>query len=291
MQNEQTDVFINWVKNLPIYFLGILKNILILVLVFLVGKRIISFIMKRVKKMLSLARLDKTVEVVLGNVIQVALFIFLGLTMLSAIGYEATSVAALIASAGLSVGLAFQGTLSNLAGGVLLMFAKPFAIGDWVGDGGKDAGTTFEGSVINIGLAYTTFETIEGKHLVVPNSQLSSGKIANFTKKGKRRLITSVSISYEDDHQKGLEVFERVVRSFPEVLQDEPLEVFVDNLGESGVELQAWYWVKAKDFIILRHGIMGRLKTELEAAGLHIPYPQLDVHMKPDAHVSQTINA
>ena len=173
MQNEQADVFINWVKNLPIYFLGILKNILILVLVFLVGKRIISFIMKRVKKMLSLARLDKTVEVVLGNVIQVALFIFLGLTMLSAIGYEATSVAALIASAGLSVGLAFQGTLSNLAGGVLLMFAKPFAIGDWVGDGGKDAGTTFEGSVINIGLAYTTFETIEGKHLVVPNSQLS----------------------------------------------------------------------------------------------------------------------
>ena len=125
----------------------------------------------------------------------------------------------------------------------------------------------------------------------MPNSQLSSGKIANFTKKGKRRLITSVSISYEDDHQKGLEVFERVVRSFPEVLQDEPLEVFVDNLGESGVELQAWYWVKAKDFIILRHGIMGRLKTELEAAGLHIPYPQLDVHMNPVAHVSQTINA
>jgi small conductance mechanosensitive channel len=280
MQTEQADVIMEWFSGLPVFFLDIFKKVLILIVIYLVGKRVISFVHKRMDTMLSFTKMDKTVKVVLGNVLHVAMYVFLILTMLGAIGYEATSVAAIIASAGLSVGLAFQDTLSNIAGGILLMIAKPFAIGDWVSDGGKDSDTTFEGSVTDIGLAYTTIETLEGKLLVVPNSQLSNGKLANFTRKGKRRLITSVSISYEDDHVKGMEVFERVVRSFPEVLQDEPLEVFVDDLGDSGVKLQAWYWVKSADFIILRHGIMGRLKTELEAAGLHIPYPQVDVHMK-----------
>lgn len=289
MQGEQADVFMEWLSKVPIFLLDILKNVLILVLIFVVGKRIISFIMKRMDAMLSFTKLDKTLRVVLGNVLHVALYIFLILTMLGAVGYEATSVAAIIASAGLSVGLAFQGTLSNIAGGVLLMIAKPFAIGDWVSDGGKDSNVTFEGSVIDIGLAYTTIETLEGKMLVVPNSQLSNGKLANYTRKGKRRLITSVSISYEDDHLKGIEVFEKVVRSFPEVLQDEPLEVFVNDLADSGVELQAWYWVKSPDFVIVKHGIMGRLKTELEAAGLHIPYPQVDVHMKTDGSELQKV--
>lgn len=279
MDTQEPGVIIAWLKTLPSAFFTFALKVVLVILIFFVGRKLIRFLIKRIRVILDRSKLDKTLSVMLAHVIHTAMYIVLVLTMLGALGYQATSVAAVLASAGLSVGLAFQGTLSNLAGGVLLMVAKPFGIGDWISDGGKDADVTFEGEVVNIGLAYTTIETIDGRSLVVPNSILSSDKVANYTRKGKRRIIADCAISYGDDLRKAYEVIEQVIRSFPQVMQDEPIEVFVNKLGDNGVELQGWCWVPSSNYVAVKHAILGRIKTELEAAGMHIPFPQVDVHM------------
>ena len=276
--NEGISSFLEWVKEMPSNLLKLGVRLIIIVLIFVIGRYAIRVIKKWILKLFTKSKIDKTIGSILDNVITVLLYLVLVLIILNVVGVQAATVAAVLASAGLSIGMGFQGALSNLAGGVLIIVTKPFVIGDWISDCPIDKGMSYEGEVTRISLTNTTIETIDGKTLFVPNSSLVSNSVVNYTRKGKRCVIVQTSISYGDDLKKAKALTERVVRSYPEYLDDMPMEVFVNELGDNGVELETRFWVPTNKYISVKHDILGRLKLEMEAEGITIPFPQIDIH-------------
>ena len=196
-------------------------------------------------------------------------------TMLRTVGYEAASLVALIGSAGLSIGLAFQGSLSNFAGGVLILVTKPFKIGDYIQeDTEKNVGT-----VSSISLCYTKLVTPDERTVVIPNGTLANASLTNYSTQGKRRIEVTVGISYQDDLRKAKRIMDETLAAIPERLPDSEVDVFVEALGESAVILKGWIWSSSKDYLPAKWAATENVKLAFDEAGIHIPFPQMDVHI------------
>ncbi len=247
-----------------------------IILIFLIGSRVIQFLVGLGKNALQKTSLDEAVQMMVTQVLRVLLYLVLISMLFKTVGYETTSLVALIGSAGLSIGLGFQGSLSNFAGGVLLMVTKPFQIGDYIlEDTGKN-----EGTVIHLGITCTTLKTADEKTVVVPNGNLANSSLTNFSTQGKRRLSITVGISYQDDLLKAKEVMRQVLEELPYRIQEEPVKVFVDELGESSVNLGGFVWVPASEYFPSKWEATEKVKLAFDANQIHIPYPQMDVHVK-----------
>ena len=173
----------------------------------------------------------------------------------------------------MAVGLAIQGSLSNFAGGVLLLVLKPFVAGDYIRDGLGN-----EGTVDAVDIFYTQIITPENKVIVLPNGTLANGTITNYTKCSERRIDIPVGIAYEEDIHKAREVIEAAILAMPSVLKEKEIRVFVDSLGESSVNLNVRCWALQSDFWTTKWELTEQIKYALDEAGVRIPYPQLDVH-------------
>lgn len=264
-----------FLTELPEKILALGIRILLALLVFLIGSQIIKFIRKIVRKSMTRANADTGVMQFVDSFIKATLYVILVFMIATSFGVDAASIIALLGSAGVAIGLAVQGSLSNFAGGVLLLLLKPFKVGDYIID---DAG--HEGTVNEIQIFYTRLVTPDNKRIVLPNGALSNNSITNVTAAQMRRMDVIVSISYGSDIKTAKEVLMKVLEEDEAVLKDKDRLVFVDQLAESSVNLDVRCWFKNEDFWPGKWRITENCKYALDQAGIEIPYPQMDVHMK-----------
>ena len=210
---------------------------------------------------------DESLSKFLLNLISWALKIFLIITVISTLGIETTSLAAVIAAAGLAVGLALQGSLSNFAGGVLLLIFKPYKIGDLIEAQGA------VGVVKEIEIFTTKLITPDNKLTIVPNGAMANGNIVNFTAEGKIRVDTVIGVGYDEDIKKAKEVLLNVLTSNPKVLQDPAPSVNVSNLGDSSVDFAVRPFCKPEHYWDVYFATLEDCKVALDKAGIEIPYP------------------
>lgn len=218
-------------------------------------------------------RMDETLKPFLGSLVRYAILSVTLVAVLSQFGVETTSIIAVLGAAGLAIGLALQGTLRNIAAGVMLLFLRPFKVGDFIDTGG------ISGTVNSIGLFTSEMTTGNGLYLSVPNNQLWNTAITNYSRSPTRRVDIVVGIGYDDDIEQGLAILLALMQADPRTLKDPAPETAVVLLGPSSVDLNMRYWCNSSDLRGLQFDLHKAAKKALDQAGISIPYPQQDVHM------------
>lgn len=248
--------------------------LLLALVIWFVGKRLIKLVIRIADRSFEKVGMDVSVKKFLNSMMRAVLYAILVFTIAELIGFPESSIIALLGSGGLAIGLAMQGSLSNFAGGVLLLMLRPFQIGDYIVTGSG------EGTVHAIGIFYTTLATADNKTVVIPNGTLSNGTITNVTSQEKRRIDISVGVSYQADIRKAKEIMAGIMNRNEKVLKDHDMLVFVDNLADSSVTMGMRCWTETADYWTTKWELTERIKLEFDAAGIEIPYNQLDVHMR-----------
>lgn len=243
------------------------------IVVLVVGLWVIGKLSNGVRRSAVKGLPDETLAKFLTNIFEVILKVLLVISVASMIGIQTTSFIAILGAAGLAVGLALQGSLSNFAGGVMVLIFRPFKVGDHVGAQG------LEGIVTDIGIFVTTLITFDKRIIIVPNGPLANGNIINYTASDVRAVEISIGISYSDDIAKGKAAMEAVLKADPRVIQNEGNVVAVVDLGTSSVDFLVRAFAKTDDYWSLYFDIRPALKAAVEEAGLTIPFPQRDIHM------------
>ncbi len=264
-----------FLDTLPEKAMGLGVRVLIAALLFFVGSKLIKFIRKITKRSLQRASAETGVIQFLDGLIKVGLYGILVLMIAGNFGFDAASVVALIGSAGVTIGLALQGSLSNLAGGVLILMLKPFRVGDYI----LESGHGTEGTVKEIGIFYTKLTTTDGKMVVLPNGNLANNAITNATDSPIRRIDLTVGISYDSDLKKAKEVIQEVIDSDIDVMHDEPTFVFVDTLADSAVIIGIRCFCENPKYWSVRWRLLEMVKLALDEAEIKIPFPQVQLHI------------
>ena len=254
-------------------FAELIVKIVICALIYVIGKKLIAKLVRVVRAMLDKSHVSPGAATFVVSMLKIILYLTLILGIAMQFGLKESSVAALVASGGVAIGLALQGGLSNLAGGFLILLFQPFQIGDYILTQGQ------EGTVQKIEILYTTLHTIDNRKVIVPNGNLANNVIVNVTAADRRKLEITVGISYEDSIQTAKAVLQRLLTEHPLVLHDQEAQVFVAELGESSVVLGVRCWVKTDQYFPVLWQLNERIKEAFDEAGIHIPYPQRDVHM------------
>ncbi|MBC08100.1 mechanosensitive ion channel domain-containing protein [Thalassospira sp.] len=256
------------------FALGFGLDLLGAILILIVGWWIAGRAAALVRHSLKNAKfVDATLKPLASSIVRYAILIFVLIAVLSNFGVETTSIIAVLGAAGLAIGLALQGTLSNIAAGVMILILRPLKIDEFV-----EAGS-ISGTVAEITLFTTLLKTPDGVFISAPNSQIWNSAIKNYSRNPTRRLDIKVGISYDDDVDAALEFLKNLVASDERVLKDPEPMSFVATLGESSVDLTARGWVATSEFWPTFFDLTRKSKTELEAAGFSIPFPQRDLHI------------
>ena len=249
-------------------------GLVVLIVGLILVRMITKWVHKRMEKSTKL-KMEPTLQSFLGNILRIVLYLIVILTAVSIMGIPMTSVVALVASAGVAISLAMQGALSNLIGGILLVILKPIAVGEYVKI------NDLEGTVQGIGAFYTDILTFDGKHISMPNSNLTNTPITNFTREGRRRVDVTFSASYDSDMATVFQVLNDLVSRTPDILPDPAPEVHLKEYASSSMDYVIRAWTKTETYWSVYFALLENGKAALDAAGITIPYPQLDVHMKP----------
>jgi len=248
-------------------------NIIVALIIYIIGKKLISFLLKLLDKFLKHTSIDVGVSNFLMSVARVLLYVFLVFMIVGQLGVNTASIVTVLGAAGLAISMSLQGSLANVAGGILILLMKPFKVGDYVS-------TTFgDGTVKEIGLVYTSITTIDNRVLTIPNGSLSNSAVFDASAMSERRLDLSVGISYDSDLKKAKEVMERVYLSCPSVIADKGVDVHISSLGDSAVVVEAFGWVPGSEYLKAKWYITEEIKLQFDAEGIKIPYPQMDVHV------------
>ncbi len=250
-------------------------GVILALVVFAIGAKLIKWIRKIVKKSLSRANVDKGVEQFVDSFLKFGLYAVLLFSIGKNFGLDTTTVAAVLASGGVAIGLALQGSLSNFAGGVLILLLKPFKVGDYI----VENLTNCEGTVTEIQIFYTKLATIDNQIIVLPNGTLANNSLVNVTTQETRKLDLEVGISYEADLQKAKAVLEEVLLAENGILKEQEMQVFVKDLGASAVLMGIRGYVKTDEYWPVRWRILENIKLALDANEIEIPYQQIAVHM------------
>lgn len=251
-------------------------RLLLTIILFIVGSRLIKVVRKIVRRSMERTGADMGVIQFMDSLIKLLLYFLLIMFLADGIGVDTTSVMALVGSAGLTIGLAFQGSLSNFAGGVLILLIKPFKVGDYI----IYTSGNLEGKVTKIEMFYTTLFTIDNKKVVIPNGTLSNSSLINVTAEDKRRIDIVVGIGYTANLKLAKEVCLNLLAAQPAVLQDQNNMVVVDDLADSSVNLKICCWVSAEDYWSTRWELIEKIKLAFDENGIEIPFNQLDVNLK-----------
>ncbi|SEA46616.1 small conductance mechanosensitive channel [Desulfuromusa kysingii] len=246
------------------------------IIVFIVGRIAARIITNIVVKMMQKSKVDETLVKFTKTVIYVALMVFVILAALGKLGIETTSFAAIIAAAGLAIGLSLQGTLGNFASGFMLILFRPFKVGDFVEAGGVS------GIVEEIQIFSTKMRTGDNKEITVPNGQIVGTTITNYSAKETRRVDMVIGVSYNDDLKKVRAVLEDILSSDERILKDPAPTIGVSELADSSVNFVVRPWVKSADYWSVLFEIQEEIKIRFDAEGISIPYPQHDLHVVKD---------
>ena len=272
-ENVNPGVIEKFLDELPdkAFHLGL--RIVLAILVLLIGMQLIKLIRKILKKALYRSHVDESAVHFIDSFSKYALYFLLIIFIASWLGVDAASIIAILGSVSVAIGLALQGSLSNFAGGVLILILKPFVLGDYIRDGAGN-----EGIVSGIDVFYTQLTTFDNKIIVLPNGTLANGCITNYTRCSKRRFDVKVSIAYKEDIRHAKEVLLAVLKEDEGILKNEDMVVLVDSLGDSSVNLIVRGWVKQEDYWPTIWRMTEKVKYALDDAGITIPFPQMDVH-------------
>ena len=273
---EDVNVFIQYLQDHIPNLISFAIEIVLALIFFFLGRIMIKWIRKLVRKMLERSNVDKGVETFVDSLLKFMLYGILLFTIATKFGFDTASVAALIASAGVAVGLAVQGSLSNFAGGILILLLKPFVVGDYIIEDNHGD----EGTVKEIQLFYTKLLTVDNRTVVIPNGMLTNNSLTNVTHMDERKLELKVSISYESDLLKAKAVLADLIRKESRIMQDKEHRIFVDELGEDGVILGMRCWVSTEDYWNVRWDMLEEIKLTFDRESIVIPYRQMSVRIQ-----------
>lgn len=251
-------------------------GVVLALIVFFIGTKVIKWLRKVLKLSLEKGNVDKGVCQFVDSMVKFALYAILIFSIGSKFGLDTASVAAALASCGVAIGLALQGSLSNFAGGVLILVLKPFLVGDYIIEDNKGR----EGTVKEIQIFYTKLLTADNRTVIIPNGSLINTSLTNVTAQDKRRVDLSVGISYDADLKKAKQLIEELFRKDEDVLQEEGITVFVDSLGDSAVVIGARGWVKKEAYWDVKWRLTESIKLVLDENGIEIPFNQVVVQVK-----------
>lgn len=247
------------------------------ILVLVVGLVILHFVRKRIARARMFSKMEPTAAGFIRSAITVVLYLVVLLSAAGVLGVPLTIFVTVISLAGAAISLAVQGALSNFIGGLIILILKPFRVGNYIKVGDTD------GSVRAIGLYYTTLVTPDGKEISLPNSNLTGTAIVNFSKEEQRRIDMDFGVSYSEDSEEVRRVLLSAAEACPEVLKDPAPQVLLQELRDSAVLYRLRVYTKNTDYWTAYYALTEGGKAALNAAGLTIPFPQVDVHVKPEA--------
>ncbi|NLQ18102.1 mechanosensitive ion channel [Marinomonas sp. M1K-6] len=250
-----------------------LTNLVAGLVIFFVGKFIASKVSSWCEKRLLKASVDKAVAGFASSIMYALMFAGIALMALGQIGVETTSFIAILGAAGLAVGLALQGSLSNFASGVLIILLRPFRSGDFIDAAGQ------MGTVDRIELFHTYLKTPDNRVIIMPNSAVMDGSIVNFSRESTRRLDLVVGISYDADIRLAKQIMEEIVNADERILKDPACLIAVSELADSSVNFFLRPWVASGDYWAVRADLLEKIKYTFDERGVGIPYPQMDVHV------------
>ena len=273
---EDVNVFIQYLQDHIPNLISFAIEIVLALIFFFLGRIAIKWIRKLTRKMLERSNIDKGVETFVDSLLKFMLYGILLFTIATKFGFDTASVAALIASAGVAVGLAVQGSLSNFAGGILILLLKPFVVGDYIIEDNHGD----EGTVKEIQLFYTKLLTVDNRTVVIPNGMLTNNSLTNVTHMDERKLELKVSISYESDLLKAKAVLADLIQKESRIMQDKEHRIFVDELGDDGVILGMRCWVSTEDYCNVRWDMLEGIKLTFDRESIVIPYRQMNVRIQ-----------
>ena len=255
-------------------------NLVFAIVIFLVGRWVVSGISKVLTKALNRSQLDDMLTNFVVSIVKTLLTLFVIVAALAQLGVDTTSLVALIGAAGLAVGLALKDSLQNFAAGVMLLIYKPFRVGDYVEAGGK------AGIVEHINIFNTVFRATDNKEILIPNGNIYQDNIINHSARPTRRADMVFGIGYEDDIKLAQSVLEKLVEADERILKDPAPTVFITELGESSINFAVRPWVNTDDLWPVKWDMNQKVKLAFDEAGLSIPFPQMDLHV----HATPTLN-
>lgn len=273
--NKSMNALEKFIADLPEKALNLGIRVLIAAVILFIGFKLIKFIRKILKKSLTKASIELGVIQFLDSLLKVILNFILVLIVAGNFGFDATSIVALMGSAGVAVGLALQGSLSNIAGGILILLLKPFRVGDYIIEDSNGN----EGTVKEIGIFFTKLQTGDNKIVILPNGALANNSMTNFSEAHLRRVDVTVGISYDADIKKAKDILWRIIDEDADVKQDDTKRVYVDSLGASEVVLGLRVYCENAKYWELRWRLLETIKITFDKEGIEIPYQKLDVHI------------
>lgn len=247
-------------------------NIFMALVIFLVGKFVVGIIAKLIKQLMIKAKVDTILVSFISSIIKTVLLLFVAVAALDQLGFDTTSMIALIGAAGLAIGLSLQGTLQNLAAGVMLIIFRPFKAGDFIDAGGV------MGTVENIQIFNTVMRTGDNREIIVPNSSIFGGTITNFSARETRRVDMVFGIGYGDDIRKAKGIIKIIMDADERILKDPKPLIAVGELADSSVNFNVRPWCKSGDYWDVYFDTHENIKLAFDEQGISIPYPQMDVH-------------
>lgn len=251
-------------------------RVVIALVIFLIGRAIIRWIRKRVKISMTRANVDAGVTQFTQSLLKFGLYLILILVIAGNLGFDLSSITVAFASASVGITLALQGTLSNFAGGVLILITRPFVVGDYIIEDNKKN----EGTVKEIGIFNTKLTTLDNKTIVIPNGTLVNNSLTNVTEKDERQLDLKIGISYNSDLRRAKAILAEQLVNHDSIIADHPTNIFVDELADSAVILGVRAWVKTEEYWSTRWALLEDVKLSFDKEGIEIPYNQLSVHVE-----------
>ena len=273
---ENPGIIRTYLENLIPDLLAFALQVVIAVVIYVIGAKIIKYVLKLVRRSMDRAGADEGVKQFLGTLIKYALYLLLITIILNLFGIATTSVVAVLGSIGVAAGLALQGSLSNMAGGVLILLLKPFRVGDYIiEDSNKN-----EGTVAEISIFYTKLVTVDNRVIMIPNGTLANSSMTNVSRMTKRRIDLIIGVAYESDIKQVKEILKNVAEAEEARLPEEEISIFVSELADSSVNMGVRIWVTTEDYWPAKWRLTENIKIALDEHQISIPYPQLDVQIK-----------
>ena len=248
-------------------------NLVTAIAIFYVGRMVVGLLMRGLKKMMQARDVDVTLQTFVGNLVRMVLLVFVIIAAISALGIQTTSFIAILGAAGLAIGLALQGSLSNFASGVLIVLFRPYKVGDFVEAAG------ISGVVEEVQILTTVLKTGDNKKVIVPNGQIMDSVITNYSANDQRRVDMTIGVSYDDDLDNVRSTLEQLVAADDRILDDPACTIAVSALADSSVNFVVRPWVKSADYWGVMFDLTEAIKKRFDKEGISFPFPQQDVHL------------
>ena len=254
-------------------FVALGKNIVVAILIYYIGRFIIRLVVGGLRKIMQRQNVDKTLETFVCNLVRIALLVMVVIAAIGALGIQTTSFIAIFGAAGLAVGLALQGSLSNFAAGVLIVLFRPYKVGDFIEAAG------ISGTVEQVQILTTVLKTPDNKKIIVPNSQIMDSIITNYSANDTRRVDLTVGVSYDDDIDKVMATLRELVDADERILKEPECLIKVQALADSSVNFVVRPWVNSADYWGVYFDLTETIKKRFDKEGISFPFPQQDVHL------------